>query len=351
MFSCVVAIPAKGLRPKHQRKKERETSATTGPDERRRTPKRRLDCLYRSRGEHGDCLCTQEIACWEAVGHLVCVLKQNSLLLSVKSQAVKLVRSLWAQPSAGGAHVVATVLSNPAHLVEWGIHARAIPVTRTASGRSSLSTDTRTHEPRRGATRTHEPRRGATRTHEPSRGATRTHEPRRGPTRTQEPRSDADARAEARSDADADARAEARTDTDARAEERRGRTSRGKDRHGRKSRGATRTRTHEPRRGATRTHEPSRGATRTHEPRQGPTRTQEPRSDADADARAEARSDADARLRALGSVRAAPRPLVRRRRAHTSPDAHRGRALDRTSLRTDTPQLRAEAVDARTAKQ
>ncbi|AWP06831.1 putative aspartate aminotransferase cytoplasmic-like [Scophthalmus maximus] len=54
----------------------------------------------------------------EAVGHLVCVLKQNSLLLSVKSQAVKLVRSLWAQPSAGGAHVVATVLSNPAHLVE-----------------------------------------------------------------------------------------------------------------------------------------------------------------------------------------------------------------------------------------
>ncbi|XP_044052112.1 putative aspartate aminotransferase, cytoplasmic 2 [Siniperca chuatsi] len=55
----------------------------------------------------------------EAVGHLLCVLKQNSLLLSVQSQAEKIVRSLWAQPSVGGAHVVATVLSNPAHLVEW----------------------------------------------------------------------------------------------------------------------------------------------------------------------------------------------------------------------------------------
>ncbi|XP_029295978.1 LOW QUALITY PROTEIN: putative aspartate aminotransferase, cytoplasmic 2 [Cottoperca gobio] len=55
----------------------------------------------------------------EAVGHLLCVLKQNSLLLSVRSQADKIVRSLWAQPSVGGAHVVATVLSNPAHLVEW----------------------------------------------------------------------------------------------------------------------------------------------------------------------------------------------------------------------------------------
>uniref|UniRef100_A0A672H4I3 aspartate transaminase n=1 Tax=Salarias fasciatus TaxID=181472 RepID=A0A672H4I3_SALFA len=55
----------------------------------------------------------------EAVGHLLCILKQNSLLLSVKSQADKIVSSLWAQPSAGGAHVVATVLSNSAHLVEW----------------------------------------------------------------------------------------------------------------------------------------------------------------------------------------------------------------------------------------
>lgn len=55
----------------------------------------------------------------EAVGHLVCVLKQNSLLLSVQSQADKIVRSLWAQPSDTGARVVATVLSNPAHVVEW----------------------------------------------------------------------------------------------------------------------------------------------------------------------------------------------------------------------------------------
>ncbi|XP_008280535.1 putative aspartate aminotransferase, cytoplasmic 2 [Stegastes partitus] len=55
----------------------------------------------------------------EAVGHLLCILKHNSLLLSVQSQADKIVRSLWAQPSVGGARVVATVLSNSAHLVEW----------------------------------------------------------------------------------------------------------------------------------------------------------------------------------------------------------------------------------------
>ncbi|KAM9857791.1 putative aspartate aminotransferase, cytoplasmic 2 [Aulostomus maculatus] len=55
----------------------------------------------------------------EAVGHLVCILKDNSLLLAVHSQVDKIVRSLWAQPSVGGALVVATVLSNPAHLVEW----------------------------------------------------------------------------------------------------------------------------------------------------------------------------------------------------------------------------------------
>ena len=55
----------------------------------------------------------------EAVGHLLCVLKQSSLQLPVRAQADKTVRSLWAQPPVGGAHVVATVLSNPAHLVEW----------------------------------------------------------------------------------------------------------------------------------------------------------------------------------------------------------------------------------------
>uniref|UniRef100_UPI0037E91A78 putative aspartate aminotransferase, cytoplasmic 2 n=1 Tax=Semicossyphus pulcher TaxID=241346 RepID=UPI0037E91A78 len=55
----------------------------------------------------------------EAVGHLLCILQQNSLLLSVQSQADKIVRSLWAQPPDAGARVVATVLSNPAHLVEW----------------------------------------------------------------------------------------------------------------------------------------------------------------------------------------------------------------------------------------
>lgn len=53
----------------------------------------------------------------EAVGNLVCVSKHNSLTLSV--QADKTVRSLWAQPSVGGAQVVAAVLSNPAHAAEW----------------------------------------------------------------------------------------------------------------------------------------------------------------------------------------------------------------------------------------
>ncbi|XP_038559967.1 putative aspartate aminotransferase, cytoplasmic 2 [Micropterus salmoides] len=55
----------------------------------------------------------------EAVGHLLCVLKQSSLLLSVQSQVDTIIRSLWAQPSVGGARVVATVLCNSAHLVEW----------------------------------------------------------------------------------------------------------------------------------------------------------------------------------------------------------------------------------------
>nr|XP_040051311.1 putative aspartate aminotransferase, cytoplasmic 2 [Gasterosteus aculeatus aculeatus] len=55
----------------------------------------------------------------EAVGHLLCVLKQKSLLFPMESQADRIVRLLWAQPSAGGACVVATVLGNPAHLVEW----------------------------------------------------------------------------------------------------------------------------------------------------------------------------------------------------------------------------------------
>ncbi|XP_056135971.1 putative aspartate aminotransferase, cytoplasmic 2 [Lampris incognitus] len=55
----------------------------------------------------------------EHVGHLLCVLRQNSILLAVQSQVEKLVRALWAQPSVGTARVIATVLSNPAHLSEW----------------------------------------------------------------------------------------------------------------------------------------------------------------------------------------------------------------------------------------
>ncbi|XP_051525336.1 putative aspartate aminotransferase, cytoplasmic 2 [Myxocyprinus asiaticus] len=53
----------------------------------------------------------------EGVGHLLCVIKQN--LLAVQSQAEKLVQTLWACPPMEGARVIATVLSNPAHLVEW----------------------------------------------------------------------------------------------------------------------------------------------------------------------------------------------------------------------------------------
>ncbi|XP_035234518.1 putative aspartate aminotransferase, cytoplasmic 2 isoform X1 [Anguilla anguilla] len=55
----------------------------------------------------------------ERVGHLLLVLRQNSTLLAVQSQAERLVRTLWSRPPVGGARVVATVLSNPAHLVEW----------------------------------------------------------------------------------------------------------------------------------------------------------------------------------------------------------------------------------------
>ncbi|XP_034025834.1 putative aspartate aminotransferase, cytoplasmic 2 [Thalassophryne amazonica] len=55
----------------------------------------------------------------EAVGHLLCVLKQPSDLLAMRSRCEKIVSSLWAQPSGGGARVVATVLRNPAHLLEW----------------------------------------------------------------------------------------------------------------------------------------------------------------------------------------------------------------------------------------
>ncbi|XP_059193366.1 putative aspartate aminotransferase, cytoplasmic 2 [Centropristis striata] len=65
----------------------------------------------------------------EAVGHLLCVLKHNSRLLSVRSQADKIVKALWAQPAVGGAQVVATVLSNPAHRVEWKEEVKRI-VTR-----------------------------------------------------------------------------------------------------------------------------------------------------------------------------------------------------------------------------
>ncbi|KAJ0019447.1 hypothetical protein NQD34_007016 [Periophthalmus magnuspinnatus] len=55
----------------------------------------------------------------EAVGHLLCVLKDNSLLIKKQCRAKEIVKSLWAQPSMMGAHIVATILSNPAHFVEW----------------------------------------------------------------------------------------------------------------------------------------------------------------------------------------------------------------------------------------
>ncbi|XP_059379506.1 putative aspartate aminotransferase, cytoplasmic 2 isoform X2 [Carassius carassius] len=60
----------------------------------------------------------------ERVGHLLCVLKQN--LLAVQSQAEKIVQTLWSCPPMEGARVVATVLSNPAHLVDWQESVKAI---------------------------------------------------------------------------------------------------------------------------------------------------------------------------------------------------------------------------------
>ncbi|CAL8342714.1 unnamed protein product [Lota lota] len=55
----------------------------------------------------------------EHVGHLLCVLKQSSVLLAVRSQTEKLINALWAQPPVGGARIIATVISNPAHRAEW----------------------------------------------------------------------------------------------------------------------------------------------------------------------------------------------------------------------------------------
>ncbi|KAG9354782.1 hypothetical protein JZ751_001495 [Albula glossodonta] len=55
----------------------------------------------------------------ERVGHLLFVLRQNSPLLPVQSQVESLVRTLWSCPIVGGARLVTTVLSNPAHLAEW----------------------------------------------------------------------------------------------------------------------------------------------------------------------------------------------------------------------------------------
>uniref|UniRef100_A0A8C5HYE2 aspartate transaminase n=1 Tax=Gouania willdenowi TaxID=441366 RepID=A0A8C5HYE2_GOUWI len=66
-------------------------------------------------------ICTQSFShCFglygEAVGHLLCISKHTSFL---QSEADQIVRSLWAEPSAAGAHIVATVFNNPAHFVEW----------------------------------------------------------------------------------------------------------------------------------------------------------------------------------------------------------------------------------------
>ncbi|KAL6456799.1 hypothetical protein MHYP_G00353430 [Metynnis hypsauchen] len=55
----------------------------------------------------------------ERVGHLLCILKENSNLLAVQAQAEKIIQTLWSRPPAESARVVTTVLSNPAHLVEW----------------------------------------------------------------------------------------------------------------------------------------------------------------------------------------------------------------------------------------
>ncbi|XP_017323810.1 putative aspartate aminotransferase, cytoplasmic 2 isoform X1 [Ictalurus punctatus] len=55
----------------------------------------------------------------ERVAHLLCVVKENATLLAVQFQAEKIVQTLWSRPPVEGARVVTTVLSNPAHMVEW----------------------------------------------------------------------------------------------------------------------------------------------------------------------------------------------------------------------------------------
>ncbi|KAK2840745.1 hypothetical protein Q7C36_012324 [Tachysurus vachellii] len=55
----------------------------------------------------------------ERVAQLLCVLKENTDLVAIQTQAEKIVQTLWARPPVEGARVVTTVLSNPAHMVEW----------------------------------------------------------------------------------------------------------------------------------------------------------------------------------------------------------------------------------------
>ncbi|KAK3565705.1 hypothetical protein QTP86_014179, partial [Hemibagrus guttatus] len=55
----------------------------------------------------------------ERVAHFLCVLKENTDLVAVQSQAEKIVQTFWSRPPVEGARVVTTVLSNPAHMVEW----------------------------------------------------------------------------------------------------------------------------------------------------------------------------------------------------------------------------------------
>ncbi|TSO88125.1 Aspartate aminotransferase, cytoplasmic [Bagarius yarrelli] len=55
----------------------------------------------------------------ERVAHLLCVLKENTTLVAIQYQAEKIIQTLWSSPPVEGARVVTTVLSNPAHMVEW----------------------------------------------------------------------------------------------------------------------------------------------------------------------------------------------------------------------------------------
>lgn len=76
-------------------------------------------CLHLILILHLSCVVPNPTFSGERVAHLLCVLKDHVSLVAVQSHAEKIIQTLWLRPPVEGARVVTTVLSNPAHMVEW----------------------------------------------------------------------------------------------------------------------------------------------------------------------------------------------------------------------------------------